>query len=485
MARPMSSGKAKSQAHEFFPDFLEQREIALELDKWARGDQEAKANLYVPKHYNINDEYDDLISRSPTPWLGLGITSLVQTMRVEGVSRHGSNDMMEVWETWQQNRWDSRQVSLYRSSAAHGIAYARALPGVIPLTGQKSAVLKGLSALSTAAWYQDVDDEWPMFDIHATETTVNEDGSPGWNVELTDEVATYSFVCKGDGEDIDEWTHTGTQEHNLGIDPLVRYPNMTDLDGRHTSEVEPFIPLARRIDQDTFDRLIVQRFGAWKIRFIAGLQRPANMSETDYQTSLLKMKINDFLIADSKDTKFGTLPETGTDGFIKARDSDLRDLSAVLQVPPYFFLGLSANMQAESLAAARSALMAKSQERRLLAGENHEQLFRLTAKIRGNDEEMRAYDMQVRWADTDVRPLSQAADALGKLAGQVGVPLEMLWERIPNWTDSDTARAKALIEAQGFDALLGELEGQLARNGGGADLLGSPGGIRGQVTQVP
>jgi hypothetical protein len=141
------------------------------------------------------------------------------------------------------------------------------------------------------------------------------------------------------------------------------------------------------------------------------------------------------------------------------------------------FLGLSANMQAESLTAARSGLMAKSLERRTTWGESHEQSFRLAAKILGNTDEMKAYDLEVRWRDTEVRPLSQAADALGKLAAQVGVPLELLWSMIPNWTDSDVERAKSLVNTQGFDQLLAELDAQI---GGGG-----PNAQRGQVVPVP
>ena len=74
--------------------------------------------------------------------------------------------------------------------------------------------------------------------------------------------------------------------------------------------------------------------------------------------------------------------------------------------------------------------------------------------------------MEVRWRDTEVRPLSQAADALGKLAAQVGVPLEMLWGMIPNWTDSDVERAKNLVESGGFDQLVREFEAQMAGAGG-------------------
>lgn len=481
MPRAMTPGSAKRQAHTFFPDYLEQRAEVLVWDSWYRGEQ--ADHLYVPRHYNTNDEYKDLMDRSPTPYLGLGISSLAQTMFVDGVKRQGTNEMLASWDVWQKNRWDSRQNALYRSMFAHGIAYNQVLPGVVPLTGEKSAVFRGLSALSTAAWYDYPEDEFPQFAIHA-EKDYDDQGQPGWTVELIDEVGTYRFSVKGDGERIEDWTYITTDEHDLGVTPLVKYTNMTDLDGRHTGEIEPFIPLAKRIDQSLFDRLIVQRFGAWKVRFITGLQRPAGISETEYQTTLLKMKINDFLIATSDKTKFGTLDETSMDGYIKGRDADIRDLSAVLQVPPYMFLGLSANMQAESLAAARSALMAKSVERRTSTGESHEQSFRLAAKILGNREEMQAYDMEVRWRDTEVRPLSQAADALGKLASQVGVPLELLWSMIPGWTDSDVARAKELVESQGFDQLLAEFEQQIASSGG-ADSLGSPNGIRGQIGRVP
>jgi len=473
LARAMNPSSAKRQAFTFFPDFLEQRVETVVYDQWARGEQER--SLYVPKHYNTNDEYDDLIERSPTPWLALGITSLVQTIFLDGIKRQGSNDMLQSYDIWRQNRFNSRQNALYRGAMAHGQSFVMSLPGTLPMTGEKSAVWRGLSALTTAAWYEYPGDEWCQFAIHAEEDVVKDgDGfTPGWTVELIDEVAVYRFTVKGNGEDLNAWTYVTTEEHDSGVPPLVQYTNMTDLDGRNTGEIGPFIPLAKRIDQSLFDRLIVQRFGAWKVRFITGLQRPAGMSEQTYQNELLGMKINDFLVATSDKTRFGTLDETQLDGFIKARDADIRDYAAVSQVPPYMFLGLSANMQAESLAAARSALMAKSAERKEGLGESHEQLFRLSAKQTGNLEEMRGYDMEVKWRDTEVRPLSQAADALGKLAAQVGVPLEMLWGMIPNWTDSDVERAKVLVQDGTFDQLVGEFEKQLGLDAGGA-----PGGIQ-------
>jgi hypothetical protein len=466
----MNTASAKRLAFTYFPDFLAQKAETLVFDSWNRGKQES--SLYIPKHYNKNDEYDDLISRSPTPWLQLAVTAVAQTCYMDGIHRKGEKDFVQVWDTFQQNRWDSRQGAVYRGALAHGLSFVAALPGTVPLTGEKSAVLKGYSALTTAAWYEDpAGDEFPMFAIHAEETILD-NGMPGYVVELVDAVATYRMTCKGDGENLDDWNLITTEEHDLGVSPFVRYTNLTDLDGRHMGEIEPFIPLARRIDQDTFDRLIVQRFGAWKVRWITGLVTPANMTTQQAQADLLKMKVNDFLVGHSKDTKFGTLEETQLAGFISARDADLRDLSAVTQVPPYQFLGLTANMQAESLAAARASLAAKSVERKVGWGESTESLARLTAKINGNPDEMKAYDLQVKWKDTEVRSLSQAADALGKLGTQVGVPQQMLFEMVPNWTDTDVQRALELVQSGGFDALVDQFAKQMAGGGAESALLG-------------
>jgi hypothetical protein len=85
-------------------------------------------------------------------------------------------------------------------------------------------------------------------------------------------------------------------------------------------------------------------------------------------------------------------------------------------------------------------------------------MLRLGAHAQGDYEGAADFDSQVRWADTESRSLGQVADALGKLAEMLHVPAEMLWEKIPGWTDQDVDRAKALAEQGGsLDALMREL----------------------------
>jgi hypothetical protein len=128
-------------------------------------------------------------------------------------------------------------------------------------------------------------------------------------------------------------------------------------------------------------------------------------------------------------------------------------------------LGLSSNLQAESLAAAEAGLQRKSREHRISWGESHEQLYRLDGQIKGDRAQAEAFEAESRWRDTESRSMEQAAMSLGMLATNLKVPVEMLWERIPGWSDGDVKRAMRLVkEGTGIDAMLGELENMLKQS---------------------
>ena len=112
----------------------------------------------------------------------------------------------------------------------------------------------------------------------------------------------------------------------------------------------------------------------------------------------------------------------------------------------------------------------KGRQHRLSWGESHEQLFRLDAHMRGDVEEALAVEMEVRWRDTESRSLEQAAMALGMLATNLKVPVEVLWERIPGWTDGDVERAKVLIDTGSVDTMIQKLETQLSEAAAGGSV---------------
>jgi hypothetical protein len=52
---------------------------------------------------------------------------------------------------------------------------------------------------------------------------------------------------------------------------------------------------------------------------------------------------------------------------------------------------------------------------------------------------------QIRWQDMTTTSPGAIVDALGKLQQMLGVPAEMLWKRIPGWTDQDQKQAEELV----------------------------------------
>lgn len=465
----MKKGAVLDMAHAHWPSFMRSRTDAILLDKWERGEQyditddatdrvKFHGRPYAPKQQEVTDEYEDLGTRTPTPWAGLVVTSLAQTAYVDGVRRSGEKGNMRVWDDWQTNRWDMKQLQVHRTAIGLSTAYGLVLPGKDPLTGATKAKMLARSPKRMAAFYDDDDDEWATFALEGSPQQDELGIHTHWAVRVYDEQVTHFVTCKGDGHDRKDWEYVSYEDHGFKVPPVARCVNRIDLDGRATGEIEPVLPLLRRIDQDMFDRLIVQRFGAWKVRYIAGMAKPSNEQQARLQA--LKLRVEDLLISGSDKTKFGTLDETPLEGFISVSDQDLRMLSAVSQIPPHHLLGLSANLQSEALAAAEAGLLRKSADFKMNAGEFHEQMFRLVATMNGYGDEARAVDMQVRWRDTESRSLVQAADALGKIAVQLKVPVEMLWEKLPGWTDGDSARAKELIESgDTIEKLLEELLG--------------------------
>jgi hypothetical protein len=67
---------------------------------------------------------------------------------------------------------------------------------------------------------------------------------------------------------------------------------------------------------------------------------------------------------------------------------------------------------------------------------------------------------QVVWRDTEARSLAQTVDALGKLVQMLGVPPEVLWEKIPGVTQTDVKRWQDAAEKG--DAIA-QLDGMIDR----------------------
>lgn len=454
--------------------FAEQRDQVLRLDRWYKNRLDVAELPAVPKTKNENHVY--LRDRASTGWARLVVGTVAQALYLDGMHTTGVRDNSPLWQIWQVNALDRGQVSAHRSALAHGMAYNFMRPVVSPMTGKSFVKIRSVSAKRATAVYADDADQHPMYTLEAIRQP---NGS--WHVIINDDTTEWTFSI-GVGDSPAQMEYVSDRPHGLTVPPCVRLACLSDLEGEVEGEIEPFIPVFGRIDQDTFDRLVVQRWGAHKVRFGSGIGKPK--TDDEQRAASLQLREGELLIAEDPQARFGTLDATPLDGYIKARDADIRDLAAVTQTPPHHLLGQMANLSAEALAAAEASLMRKVDERKHFFGEGWEMTLRLAGLMSPEDAHRKAamdFEAQVRWKDTESRSLNQVADALSKIAGGLGIPFEMLWERIPNWTAQDTEDAKVLIEEQRALALL-EGEGADAVNGGSG---GNDGGGNGSDRPAP
>lgn len=443
---------AVALADRMWDDYSHQRDQAEIADTWLRAENERPV---LPEDQWAPD-YKALQEVSPSAYIRVAIAEMTQCLYVEGhlpgntaqaVNTAGpARSFSDVWsKIWQPNRMDGRQIAVHRGALAHGVSYVVAEKAKMTFSDEDTVSLRGVSALSGCALWRTTEvTEFPEAFIEVR-TEADDEGNEMDVVQVYDERYVYILHRRDQSSDRNrnEWIPIDRREHGASVCPVVAFCNDEDLDGNVMGEIRPVIPVLKRIDQDSFDRLIVQRFGSWRIRTATGIELPDNDSP-DAAAFERFLAVNSLLTSDNEKASFGTLEPTALDGYIAAKDSDLRDFAAILQVPPHHILGLSPNVSAEGLVEAQASLMRKMEERQHLFGESWELLMRLAAHIMGMREASIDFSAQVTWRDMESRSLAQIADALFKLSEIL--PPELLWNRLPNWTQQDTEMAIALRE---------------------------------------
>lgn len=447
---------------QMFREWEAERERLDRIDHWYRWTQE---DVYLPRA--ATTELRRLTQLSKVPWLGLVVTSAAQAMYVDGyrtqLDNAGDPSDSPPWRLWLANGMDRRQIAVHRYMLAYGYAFLTVLPGEDPMTGESQAVMRGVSPRKMyAVWDDPAEDDWPQYALRILERK-----GDSYLARIYDSTAVHTVRIDGDGET----TYLDTPSiHDAGVCPVVRYANMLDLDGRTPGEVEPYIAIASRINKTSYDRMLVQHFNSWKVRYVTGMSRPDDDEVANREK--LQLRQDDLLVAEDPDTKFGTLDETDLGGFIAAHQADVETLAAASQTPTHELTGRLANLSADSLAAARASLNQKVTERQKNAGAAHAQALRLAASLSGHDEYAADVTGRVTWQDMEIRSMSQAADALVKLAA-LGIPFKALWGRIPGVDKSDVSEwAQMAEDGDPIRKMQLELERQYAanNNSGSSDL---------------
>lgn len=463
--------------------------ILLRLDCYDRGIQD---DPWMPD--NADAEYRLLASRAKTNVIPFLVSTPAQALYVDqfrrGFDDEGEpkdaetpadlNAVQPEWLHWEESNLGSRQHAIYRGALKFGHSFT-----ATEFDANKRLKTRGLSPLRTTGLFRDpANDIVPEFAFSVTRWPTEEDANgnftPGKGTAW-DGTHVYDVTFKSLSDD--KPTVTKVKEHGgKGENPVTRFTAFVDLEGRTTGVIEPMIELQNRLNQTIFDMLVVQSYASFKVRTVTGMAPPVKMVPVyedgeivdwepliDEQTGKMvpdQQNINArrWMWAEDPDVKFGTLDETPLDGFIKAIDLAFRHIAAISQTPPHHLLGQIANLSADALTAAETALERKVEEFKSCFGESWERVFRLAMKMLGEDG-ADDFNAEVLWRDMESRSLSQAGDALGKLRESLGIPARGLWSRVPGATATEVRTWEKMAEEDDAQLVLARTL-QNATNGG-------------------
>jgi hypothetical protein len=434
----LNRAEAEASAHELLEiRTAESGELEMFHD-YLRGDQPLPV---VPT--GVPNEVRQMAEMARINVCKLAVDVPSQSMFVDGFRDPESQENVETWAVWQANKMDAHQTAIYRAAFTYGTSYLKVVPGA---TGVP--VMRGVSPRNMTAVYDD-DPDWPVFALEV----VNRYGYTEFR--LYDDEAIYVLVNNEEKarERNQDWAPELVAEspHGRGVVPIVRFRNGENLDNDPVSELSPLIPLQDQMDHTTFDLLVGQHFGAFRQRYIMGWL-------ADDENERLKASAARIWTFDDPDTKVGEFGQTDLKGYLDSRQALMEQFGVVSQVPPHNLLGQMINLSAEALVAAEVGHSRKMNQIETLFGEAVEQAQRLAGSYIGVEVSDSA---QVRWRDTEARSFAATVDGLGKLAEMLHVPVEVLWEKIPGFTQQDVTEAKAIM-AQGdpIQQLLSEFDRQ-------------------------
>lgn len=444
----MSPKKAVETVERYVPAHEEERELLDDSRRYYKGIQARP--IAIPA--GSPSEVRAMALSSRVNIVEIVVDSLVQSMFIDGYRGMRTTDNAPAFDAWRLNGMPSRQTAINRANFQYGVAYATVLPG------EPVPVIRPKSPRQMFCLYGD-DPDWPMLGLERCDNGL-------WR--LYDEDATYYVRLDKQGE---PGEFISSEIHDVGHTPIIRFLSKEDLDdddeadpGRGIAvaatrgEVPPLKPLQDQADFTTFDLQIAQHYGAFRQRYIVGWSAA---SETDLLKAAASRVWTFKPDADEMDDgeepaeiKLGEFGQTELAGYLESREATLRHAATLSQTPAHELTGQLVNLSAEALVAAEKGRDRKIDERQTVSGGAYGRMLALVTRLMGETVDVSA---EVRYRDTSARAFATTVDGLGKIATMLEVPVEALWERIPDVTDADISRWKQARERGGSVDQLAEI----------------------------
>ena len=412
-----------------------QRAAAGPLWAWYAGKQPLPA---VNARYR--PAYRLLLELARTPWARLVVDAISERLHVQGFQTPNATDAAEAWALFVASSLDADEWLVYTEALITGSGYVSVSPSDVegapvviapesafevthePVPGNRRRV-----AQAVKVYPLDWSGRGFACELYRPEATYR------WLTELNSALDAEVFPIddRAKAESV-IWEPDDPFEtpNPLGVVPVIPFENRATILGGGFSELEDCIPILRRIDKLTLDKLLTSEFASFRQRWATGLEVPRD-PDTGNPVEPYTAAVTKLWVSDNPDTKFGSFDASDLDPYLQAIDADIAALAAISRVPAHYLIqtSLANPPSAESLIAGESGLVAKVRERQRRFGEAWERALALGLALERGTATAAAPSLAVIWADAEMRNPAQVADAAVKLQ-TIGVPQEALWRYI-------------------------------------------------------
>ena len=243
-----------------------------------------------------------------------------------------------------------------------------------------------------------------------------------------------------------------TLPNPYGAVPVVELSDRQRLLRPPASELVDVAPLQDASDKILADLIIAASFGAVPVRTATGLEFMTNAEGRPVDAKGLPIRPFDVRadrvwISPKAESKFGTLEGSSLDGFVTARTAILDAFRTTTRIPLNYVgeLGTS-GWTGESVKAMEAPLSRKTKAKARRLGP----AWAKTMHFALSGTEFTDAPVRTRWADTETKVEAQQTDAANKVK-EMGVPLEVVLEKILGWPRDLVRRTIAMRDEQDAD----------------------------------
>ena len=237
--------------------------------------------------------------------------------------------------------------------------------------------------------------------------------------------------------------------------PVVPLINNEDLLGNGESELAQVIPVQDAVNKLIADLMVASELSAVRQRWATGMAIPKD-PETGQPIEPFENAVKRLWVNPDKDVTFGEFGTTDLSNITKAIDMFVMHLSSQSRTPPHYLnTGSTAGLSGESIKAAETGLVAKTNAKKLGYGDFWETVMRLAHKIAA-DTDGDAVDLETIWRDSESRTESEHIDAVGKKRQMLGISRRQAWEDA-GYTPAQQQRM--LVDLADEDLALPDIDG--------------------------